>query len=130
MTEQRLKDLPAEEFHKLTIDSKVIETLKSSTNGNGSLEETWQYHANYLDPVARVESPSSGSKKQFGGKWLAAFSPVGKTGWSVIVQERRPAALEPVQAMRIGLAESGLWALVVFLGLIILAWTFVLFGER
>ena len=134
MTPDRLKNLPEEVFDRLTVDSpensKVIEKLTSSTNQNGLGEEKSQSHETYFDPVAKVEVASAGATKQYGGEWLAAFSPVGKTGWTVIVQERKSAAMGPVEAIRVGLMEWVLWAFVLFLVLIILAWTFVIFGGR
>ncbi|MCH7987815.1 MAG: protein kinase, partial [Planctomycetes bacterium] len=134
MTPDRLKNLPEEVFDRLTIDfpknSKVIEKLTSSTNQNGLAEGESQSHETYFDPVAKVEVASAGATKRYGGEWLAAFSPVGKTGWTVIVQERKSAAMGPVEAIRVGLMEWVLWAFVLFLVLIILAWTFVIFGGR
>jgi serine/threonine protein kinase len=130
MTEDMLKKLPEEVFDQLTVDSDVIEKLKSSMNKNGLSEEESQSHETYFDPVAKVEDSFDGAQKQYGGEWLAAFSPVGKTGWTVIVQERKSAAMKPVEAIRGGLMEWVLWAFVLFLALIILAWTFVIFGGR
>jgi serine/threonine protein kinase len=134
MTPDRLKNLPDDFFDRLTIDSpensKLIEKLASSTNQNGLAEEISQSHETYFDPIAKVEFTSAGATQQYGGEWLAAFSPVGKTGWTVIVQERKSAATGPVEAIRGGLTEWVLWAVVLFLVLIILAWTFVIFSGR
>ena len=47
------------------------------------------------------------------------------TDWVAVVQERRTAALEPVQEMKLRLTRTGLWALVGSCGLIGLLWYFV-----
>lgn len=125
MTKDRLQNLPENVFGQLTLNREIIKSFKRSIIPGAPSVDTIQYHEHYLDPVAEIEAASANVKKLYGGEWLAAFSPVQNTGWTVIVQERRPAALSPIEAMRIGLIKSGLLALVVFLGLIILAWSFV-----
>jgi hypothetical protein len=76
--------------------------------------------ASYRDPVSRLDPES------FGGEWLAAFAPVADTGWTVIVQERKAAALRPVAELRADMIEHGVVALVVSGALIGLLWYFVL----
>jgi eukaryotic-like serine/threonine-protein kinase len=75
----------------------------------------------YTDPLCRLDVAS----KDLGGEWLAAFAAVPWTDWVAVVQERRTAALEPVQEMRSRLTRTGLWALVGSCGLIGLLWYFV-----
>lgn len=60
----------------------------------------------YQDPVGQLDPA------RYGGRWLAAFWPVGHTDWVAVVQERSSAAQHPVlnmerqlsQYMRLGLA--------------------------
>ena len=74
----------------------------------------------YLDPVGTLDP------KGFGGQWLAAFCRVGDTGWVAIVQERKSAALRPVDAMAARLRRDGAWALVLSGVLIGTLWFVVL----
>lgn len=76
----------------------------------------------YVDPVGQLEIPSANA---YEGEWLAAFVPVGDTGWTVIVQERKSLAVEPIDDMEQGLISSGKWALVMFVGLIVSVWAFL-----
>ena len=57
---------------------------------------------------------------------MAAFSPVGQTGWTAIVQERRSMALRPVEEMRSWLIQYGLIVLVTCCLLIFTVWYFVM----
>ena len=75
----------------------------------------------YTDPLCRLDVAA----KDLGGEWLAAFAAVPWTDWVAVVQERRTAALEPVQEMKSRLTRTGLWALVGSCGLIGLLWYFV-----
>ncbi|RMG34848.1 MAG: serine/threonine protein kinase [Planctomycetota bacterium] len=63
-------------------------------------------------------------------RWLAAFAPIGRTGWVAIVQERHDAALRPVSDMRQWLSQYALLALVVCGGLIGGLWFLVLRAVR
>jgi hypothetical protein len=74
----------------------------------------------YRDPVGRLDP------QNYGGQWLAAFAPVGETGWTVIVQERKGSALAPVGELRAETIRFGVIALVVSCALIGLLWYFVL----
>jgi len=76
----------------------------------------------YYDPIGKIELESA---KQYRGEWLAAFAPVGDTGWTVIVQERRGRALEPINDMKSGLFRSAVYAFLLFIGLIVAVWGFV-----
>ncbi|HAB11519.1 MAG TPA: serine/threonine protein kinase [Planctomycetaceae bacterium] len=77
-------------------------------------------HNDYSDPVARHDADI------FSGDLLAAFSPIGKTGWYAMVQERRDQALQPVAAMRSNVLRTWLGALTVSGLLLTLIWGFVL----
>lgn len=76
----------------------------------------------YRDPT-----DASGGKDDF---WLAAFAPVGRTGWVAIVQERRSAALRPISDMRRWLLRYALGALVACGALIGILWLMVLRAVR
>lgn len=71
--------------------------------------------ASYRDPVAQHE-PS------LGGTWLAAFAPVGDTGWTAIVQERRTEAIAPVEELWTIFVRWGVLLASVFVGLLLLFW--------
>ncbi|HUG89461.1 MAG TPA: cache domain-containing protein, partial [Planctomycetaceae bacterium] len=72
----------------------------------------------YADPVGGFDS-------EFAGEWLAAFSPIGETGWLAVVQERRSTAQLPVEQMRSDMVRYGLLALLVSGALIGFLWYFV-----
>jgi hypothetical protein len=76
----------------------------------------------YHDPVGRLTDPSAASYR---GEWMAAMAQVRGTGWMVIVQERRDAALAPVHAMA-GRASRQAW-LAVLMAVVMMAivWFFV-----
>ena len=73
----------------------------------------------YEDPIGQL------APDKYGGTWLAAFAPVGQTGWTAIVQEPRPAALRPIDAMQSEVLSHGLWAIIVSCTLVGLLWYFV-----
>ncbi|WP_299467516.1 serine/threonine protein kinase [uncultured Gimesia sp.] len=77
--------------------------------------------SDYHDPVEAVLS--DGSQDNI---WLAAFSPIGTTGWTAVVQERRSMALRPVAEMRDWLIQYGLIVLVTSCLLIFTVWYFVM----
>lgn len=145
MTEANLRARPPETFAKLTLDNRTVQKLSrlydgvqnkreppspspgsASSQGEGarvkqpSVAAQTDRDAEYTDPVGTLDPTA------YGGQWLAAFSPVGGTGWTAIVQERRSAALKPVEQMQAGLIRYGVWAMVVSVTLIGLLWFFVL----
>lgn len=73
----------------------------------------------YDDPVSSI------APVEYGGKWLAALAPVGNLEWVAVVQERRDAALEPIQDMRAYAAKFGLWALITGGTLVGVLWYYV-----
>ena len=75
----------------------------------------------YIDPLSHFEPAAA----ELGGTWLAAFAGVPGTNWVTVVQERRSAALEPVQDMKTRLTKDGWWGLLAACGLIGLLWYFV-----
>lgn len=78
--------------------------------------------------VADYRDPTAAPDNEFHGEWLAAFSPVGDTGWFAIVQERKQQALQPVAVMRGNILRTWLLALAVSGSVITLMWIVVLRG--
>lgn len=81
----------------------------------GDLDQT----LNYQDPVGQLDSA------RYGGKWLAAFWPVGHTDWVAVVQERSSAAQHPVQNMNRQLSQYMRLGLAVCCALIGALWYFL-----
>ncbi len=63
--------------------------------------ETTDRLEDYRDPIAQLDPG-------FDGPWLAAFYPVGNTGWTAVVQERRNLTLEPLGQMQGVLTRGGI----------------------
>ncbi len=122
MTRENLKDLPDETIDKLALDSSDVERLQQLAALNGDATQTGHLDRNelYDDPVGTV------ARDAYQEKWLAAFAPIGKTSWVAIVQERRARTWHPVEEMRTGLMNYGIWAVLVAFALIGLMWFFVL----
>ncbi|QDU09148.1 serine/threonine protein kinase [Gimesia aquarii] len=77
--------------------------------------------SDYHDPVEAVLSIDDKDNV-----WLAAFSPIGMTGWTAVVQERRSMALRPVTEMRSWLIQYGLIVLATSCLLVFTVWYFVM----
>ncbi|MEX1095759.1 MAG: protein kinase [Planctomycetales bacterium] len=116
MTSENVKPLEDATFEKLTLSDDVLARLaklpEDETNGSLRLDD-------YADPVGRIAP-------EYAGAWLAAFTPVGDTGWMAVVQERKDSALRPVEKMRGEMIRYGIGGLAVACGLIALVWYFVL----
>ncbi|MBT6156471.1 MAG: protein kinase [Planctomycetaceae bacterium] len=119
MTPENLKATGSSE--PLTVDATLGMKLKQlvTSNREGDAALGIDRDAVYRDPVGKI------SAEEYGVDWLAAFSPVGKTGWIAVVQERRREALLPIEVMRGGMINNALMALVVAGGLIVLLLYFV-----
>ena len=74
----------------------------------------------YRDPLSAIDPENSG------GEWLAAFAPVGKTGWSAIVQERKADVLRPVYELQSRLNRYAWFAFGVAGAIVGSMWYFVL----
>jgi len=122
MTDENLAGLQESDFDKLQLDgverSHVIRNLEQFLQRSRAGEDTYEVDrtAQYLDPVRQFDEAN------YGGVWLAAFSSVGKTGWIAIVQERRDAALRPVEELKARLVSSAIGAVLVVLGLVAGSW--------
>ena len=98
---------------KLTLSDEVTYRLTEAGMSNVTLTD-------YRDPLSSVE-PNA-----IGGEWLAAFAPVGKTGWTAIVQERKSDVLQPVYAMQSRLVQYAWFAFGVAGAIVGTMWYFVL----
>jgi eukaryotic-like serine/threonine-protein kinase len=100
-------DLPADELYKsrLQLSGEEADLLKAPREKN----------ARYVDPIGRIDA-------RYAGPWLAAYAPVGTTGWIAIVQEDRQAALHPVNALRSVFVRYGLSALAAVVLVFALLW--------
>ena len=99
----------------LTLDSNIRTALAPPADGSLSTIGL----DNYIDPVGE-HSP------KFEGRWLAAVSPVGASGWFAVVQERRDRALQPIEAMRRNVLKTWQGALTVSGVVLLLIWGVVL----
>ena len=127
MTPDNLEALSASdpEFQSLTLSAEVrkqiLKLQETSTRKNGQggdktiSKARSASHISYFDPVGHNDP-------HYSGEWLAAFAPVDNVGWTVIVQERKALALEPIEEMDTGLISSAVWALLLFFGLIAAVW--------
>lgn len=80
--------------------------------------ETTDRLEDYRDPIAQLDP-------KFDGPWLAAFYPVGNTGWTAVVQERRNLTLEPLGQMQGVLTRGALSAFLIFSILLGVLWYFL-----
>lgn len=80
----------------------------------------------YVDPVAHL------APEEFGGEWLAAFAPIGATGWVAVVQEQRQPVVEPVENLRDRLVNTGTLGMLMICGLVVGCWSVIvlLLSER
>ncbi|QDT42453.1 Serine/threonine-protein kinase PrkC [Gimesia alba] len=123
MTADTLRKMSREEVDRLVLKKKHINQLQLSRlaqqkNQFGALPTVVD---DFHDPVEAVLSEDDQDNV-----WLAAFSPIGTTGWTAVVQERRSMALRPVAEMRSWLIEYGLIVLVTSCLLIFTVWYFVM----
>ncbi len=120
--ELRQQTLKPKELEAFCVSQSVREKLQrmaSTDEPFGKPESEVDDH--YTDPLSQLDIAS----KDLSGEWLAAFAAVPGTDWMAVVQERRTAALEPVQEMKSRLTRTGLWALAGSCLLIGVLWYFV-----
>lgn len=123
MTANALRKMSRDEVDRLVLKEKHVEHLRRFIKtGKQQEDETLPVTVDdYHDPVEAVLSEDDEDNI-----WLAAFSPIGTTGWTAVVQERRSMALRPVVEMRKWLIEYGLIVLVTSCLLIFTVWYFVM----
>ncbi|QGQ21546.1 protein kinase [Gimesia benthica] len=123
MTAENLRPLSRDEVDQLVLKGEHFDQLKlfkltEKKQNRGPLPAVI---SDYHDPVEAVFSDDPQDNL-----WLAAFAPVGNTGWTAVVQERRGLALRPVVEMKRWLIEYGLIVLVTSCLLIFTVWYFVM----
>jgi len=100
------------------IDDELLESnespLRMDVIESGVLTRSHRT-SSYNDPIGQLD-------QDFAGEWLAASSPVGDTGWTAIVQERRDVALEPVGELRGVFVRAGFTTLGIFTAILGLLW--------
>lgn len=107
-----------ENYERLKIPDELAEQLEQLVEPQSvdtpvsELDRT----SDYADPMGEI------LPAEFGGDWLAAFSPVGNTGWVAVVQERRNAAIEAVDELRTRMWLFGLSALAVMVAVVAGCW--------
>jgi len=119
---ERLRDDAV--FERLTLFDEEREAMRhlqkltaDKTDLNGEHLDTM-----YFDPIRKIDAEA---EREYGPPWLAAFWPVGDTGWCAIVQEPRDDALRPVREVQAGLVKYALAGLALSLTLIVTSWYFV-----
>ncbi|MCH9723430.1 MAG: protein kinase [Planctomycetes bacterium] len=123
MTANILRNMNRDEVDRLVLKEKHFDELQSfklaqEKNRTGPLSAII---SEYHDPVEAVLSTNDEDNV-----WLAAFSPIGMTGWTAVVQERRSMALRPVTEMRSWLIQYGLIVLATSCLLVFTVWYFVM----
>lgn len=119
---QRLRDDAM--FERLTLldnERRDLQNLQRLVREGKDVKEE-HFDARYLDPIRLIDAAA---ERDYGMPWLAAFWPVGDTGWFAVVQERRDDALQPVREIRDGLFKYALAGLVLCLTLTATSWYFV-----
>ena len=116
--EERNKD--AELFETLFMDETTVKAIQASQAQDRSAEVRLKM---YQDPIGRLSEQRSAI---YQGEWLAAMAPVSDIGWMVVVQERRQAALSPVEDVA-DRAKRQTWLSVLTTALAFMAiiWSFV-----
>ena len=98
---------------QLRIDEQAAKLLEESSTGSIRLDA-------YHDPLSVIDPDASG------GEWLAAFAPIGETGWTAVVQERVASVLRPVNQLQARLVRYA-WFAFGICGLVVGSmWYFVL----
>ncbi len=108
------------------LNPQQTELLSALMQPDGGEEAVVSTLDHYQDPVGG---------KSYGGEWLAAIEPVvvsGEstgdyhTGWAVVVQEPRNAALEPVDNLRVRLLAQGAIAISMVIAIVAGLWGLVM----
>ena len=107
-------------FETLFIDESTVRAIQAAQVQDRAAEVRLKI---YSDPIGRLPDPGSAV---YQGEWLAAMAPVSDIGWMVIVQERRQAALSPVEDVA-ARAKRQTWlsVLTTAIALMAIIWSFV-----
>jgi serine/threonine protein kinase len=125
MTEENREKLKDDAvFQKLTLlddERRALEHLGDLVSRDAEVSGE-HLDAKYFDPIRKIDAQA---ERAYGMPWLAAFWPVGETGWFAVVEEPRDDALRPVRKIQEGLVTYALAGLVVCLALTASSWYFV-----
>lgn len=126
MDDTKLEQIPLDDFKKLRLDGHVDrdvvrdleQLMKQGRRGEdiSAQEAEFDRTRRYIDPVRQFDPDN------YGGEWLAAFNRVGKTKWVAVVQERKDAALRPVEELRARMLMSALGGVLVVFALVGGSW--------
>jgi eukaryotic-like serine/threonine-protein kinase len=106
--------------------SQAVQRVSEEKDWLQAIRQGSELVESYRDPVAQY------APQEYGGEWLAAFAPVGQTGWIAVVQERRLPVLAPIEQLRDRLLAMG-WtgfAVVTVLVLGCWGWIIMVINER
>ena len=107
-------------LEKLSLDQSTVKAIQTSQARDRSSEVRLEL---YKDPVGGLPDPAAAL---YQGDWLSAMAPVSDVGWMVIVQERRDAALVPVQIVAERASrQTWLSVLTTAIALMAVIWSFV-----
>ena len=112
MTDQNLKAIN-DPVRQLRLEDRIIALLSHNEAEDHRLDD-------YRDPVAQF------APQENGDDWLAAFSPVGDTGWIAVVQEPKEPVLQPVVQLKERLVWSGIGGMALVGVLVAGGWWFIL----
>jgi hypothetical protein len=125
MTPENLQKLRDDEvFNSLTIypaEQRELEKLRELVRTDQPVNEE-NIDRKYFDPIHKIDAEANA---KYGMPWLAAFWPVGDTGWFAVVQERRDDALRPVREIQDGLIKYALMGTGLCLTFVATSWYFV-----
>lgn len=127
LSDRKLAGLQEADLKRLEMDAtharqlaRLQDRLQSGASTNKPLDVAdLDRSLDYPDPVSQLDPT------QYGGTWLAAFWPVGKTDWIAVVQERRSTAQYPVEQMELKLRQYMRLGSIFCCGLIGLLWYFI-----
>lgn len=125
MTDENLKTIDAP-VRSLAVEERVVNAAQQPmADAETKLVAHGDRMDDYRDPVGQF-SP------EYDGEWLAAFSPIGLTGWLAIVQEPREPVLRPVENLRTRLMWTGIGGILLVCGVVAGCWWMivVLMNER
>jgi hypothetical protein len=118
--EQKSEDV--EVLEKLTMSNETVQKIRVDlAEGDAAVRKVVKLPI-YQDPVAQLQQPNASF---YAGEWIAALAPVEGTGWLVIVQERRDAALQPVQTMADRASRQAWLAVLIAVAMMAMVWFFV-----
>ncbi|MBC7966073.1 MAG: protein kinase [Fuerstia sp.] len=109
-------------FETLFLDESTVREIQAAQVRDPAAEVRLKI---YSDPIGRLPDPGAAVYR---GEWLAAMAPVSDKdiGWMVIVQERRQAALSPIENVA-ARAKRQTWlsVLTTAIALMAIIWSFV-----